>query len=55
MWIGNAKINDWGAEQREFLLNRNTVYRIHDVSYDSSSGKFIVELYYIGREKHKYK
>ena len=57
MWVGDDRINGWGGGQREFMTNRDTLYVIGD----SRPGKdrkgkdiSIVDLYYIGRTKHKY-
>lgn len=55
MWIGDTRINGWGAKQREFMVNRDTVYQQGPTTYNSKRGVYEVNLYYIGREKHKYK
>lgn len=59
MWIGDERINSgFGAEQREFVVNRDTAFAVgrtivgkdpidHDDVYQ-------VHLYYVGRKKHKY-
>ena len=57
MWIGDDRINGWGGRQREFMTNRDSLYVIGD-SKDGKDYKdrdvTYVDLYYIGRTKHKY-
>lgn len=54
MWIGDERINGWGGRQREFMTNRDSLYSIGSSDYDEKRGIAIVNLYYIGRTKHKY-
>ena len=55
MWIGDYRINsEWGPKQREFMINRDTVFRQGKTTYNSARGVYEVELYYVGRTKHKY-
>ena len=55
MWIGDYRINsEWGPKQREFMVNRDTVFRQGKTTYNSKRGVYEVELYYEGRTKHKY-
>lgn len=54
MWVGNEQINGWGSRQREFMTNRDTLYSIGNSKYDADRGVTVVDLYYIGRTKHKY-
>lgn len=54
MWIGDSRINDWGNRQREFMVNRDTVYTIEDVTYSKATQRFKVILHYKGRQKHDY-
>lgn len=55
MWIGDYRINShWGPKQREFMVNRDTVFRQGKTTYNSKRGIYEVELYYVGRTKHKY-
>lgn len=56
LWIGDNRINDeWGSTQREFMMNRDTVYAIGSSTRDEKQKAFIVHLYYLGREEHSYK
>ena len=66
MWIGDTRINGWGDRQREFILNRDTVWKVtgyKKVTYKESGGWgggshnreiWQVQLEYVGRERHKY-
>lgn len=57
MWIGDHRINGWGGGQREFMTNRDSLYVIGD-SREAKDFRGrdinVVDLYYIGRTKHKY-
>ena len=55
MWLGNTRINNWGDRQREFMLNRNTIYTTGDIRYNSKRGVYEVDMWYVGRTKHTYK
>lgn len=55
MWIGDNHINGWGSRQREFMVNRDTIFRQGKTTYNESRGVYEVELHYVGRTKHKYK
>lgn len=53
MWIGDKRINDWGTQQREFMTNRDSVYTVKGVTYDSNKKMYIVELdYKLGLSHH---
>ena len=55
MWIGDYRINsEWGPKQREFMVNRDTIFRQGKTTYNSKRGVYEVELHYVGRTKHKY-
>ena len=54
MWVGDHRVNGWGPEQREFMTNRDIIVSVGKTTYDSGSGKYTVNLYYMGREKHDY-
>ncbi len=59
MWIGDKRINSgFGAEQREFVVNRDTAYAVGRtvVGRDPVDGDEVyqVHLYYVGRKKHRY-
>lgn len=54
MWIGDRRINGWGSEQREFMTNRDAVFKVGKSSFDSARGITTVELTYIGHTEHDY-
>lgn len=54
MWVGDKRINDWGAKQREFVLNRDVQYEVGDSTYNASKGIFEVELKLVRRLEHDY-
>jgi hypothetical protein len=55
MWIGDKRINpNWGAEQREFVMNRDTEYEVGETAYDAARGVYVVELAYKSRRPHDY-
>ena len=53
MWIGDSRINHWGAKQREFMTNRDSFYRIDRV-HENRYGKIVVDMTWIGRDQHDY-
>jgi len=54
MWIGDHRINGWEAKQREFMMNRDTSFRVGKTTYDKKRGKYIVEMEYVGLGEHDY-
>lgn len=55
MWVGDSRINPgWGPKQREFMTNRDALYRVDETHYDTKKGVQVVTLTYMGHEKHKY-
>lgn len=54
MWIGDSRINGWGPEQREFMTNRDSVFAVGRTRYDKKRDVYVVNMYYVGREKHDY-
>lgn len=50
MWVGHNKINGWGARQREFMVNRGSIWRVGKTVYDSTHDTYRVELYWQGRD-----
>ena len=66
MWVGDERINHWKAKQREFLMNRDSVFIVGDIKdnerkyYSTIDGDEVYEpfttvnLYYIGRLPHDY-
>ena len=55
MWIGDSRINHWGPQQREFMVNRDVILRQGKATYNQSRRLWEVEMFYVGRTKHKYK
>lgn len=54
MWIGDSRINAWGAEQREFVTNRDTTYKVGRTTYDSARKIYVVDVFYTGQMAHDY-
>ena len=54
MWIGDHRINGWGAKQREFMTNRDIRLKVGKTTYDSDRGVYVVELKYNGGLVHDY-
>lgn len=54
MWIGDGRINHWEGRQREFMTNRDSMYRVGKTTYDKKRGKFITEIEFIGVGEHDY-
>lgn len=52
MWVGDRRINYWGSRQREFLINRDTNYRIDNVR--TVRGRVVVDVTVVGHEAHDY-
>lgn len=54
VWVGDKRINDWGAKQREFVLNRDVQYEVGNSTYNANKGIFEVELKLVRRLEHDY-
>lgn len=55
MWIGDRRVNSgFGAEQREFMMNRDIRLRVGKTRYDSKRDVYVVDLTYDGRREHRY-
>ena len=54
MWIGDKRINHFGVRQREFMTNRDIQFRVGQTTYNRRTGKYEVELIYVGRKEHDY-
>ena len=54
MWIGDSRINPWGRKQREYVINRDTIWNVGKVRYNKSRGVYEVDVYFKGRRKHDY-
>lgn len=54
MWIGDSRINPWGSKQREFMTNRDAVFKVGKSSFDSARRITTVELTYMGHTEHDY-
>ena len=54
MYIGDKRICGWGNKQREFLMNRDSLYKVGKVGYDKSRKVYTVDLTFMGHDKHDY-
>ena len=54
MWIGDSRICSWGDRQREFMMNRDTAWKIGKVRYDSRRECYVVDMDWVGLQKHDY-
>lgn len=54
MWVGDSRINYWGSRQREFMVNRDTAFKVGDVYHDTARHKYVVTLKYMGLQEHDY-
>lgn len=52
IWVGDDSINPtWGAIQREYVTSRDSAFKVGK-SYKQPDGRYVVELTWIGKEKH---
>ena len=54
MWIGDSRINGWDRRQREFITNRDSYFRLGDASWDAGRKKYVIDVYWEGRDQHDY-
>lgn len=54
MWIADSRIHGWGRDQREFMTNRDSVFKVGKTVYDKRLKKYIVQLKWVGHSKHDY-
>lgn len=54
MWIGDKRINGWGPQQREFMSNRDSVFKVGKTTYDKGRGIYTTELEWMGHTAHDY-
>ena len=54
MWVGAKRVNGWGAKQREFMVNRDSLFQVGKTVFDSARGLYVVDLKWIGRTEHDY-
>lgn len=54
MWVGDKRINDWQDRQLEFMINRDTGYKVSGWKYDRVKKVYVVDMYYVGRREHDY-
>lgn len=54
MYIGDHRVNGWGYQQREVMVNRDTVWQPTGYRYDSSRKVWVVDMQYMGRQRHDY-
>ena len=55
MWIGDKRINGFGTSQREFMMNRDTSFRVGKTKLDKARNVYVVDMEYIGLNEHDYK
>lgn len=54
MWVGDTRVNGWGADQREFMTNRDSVFRVGKTTYNKERRTYSVELEWMGHTAHDY-
>lgn len=55
MWIGDSRINPyWEAKQREFMMNRDTVFKVGKTRYDADRNVYITDITFQHRMPHDY-
>ena len=54
MWVGDRRINGWGAEQREFVVNRDSTFKVGKTRYNPSRKIYEVDVFYTGQMEHDY-
>lgn len=54
MWIADSRIHGWGRDQREFMTNRDSVFKVGKTVWDDRLKKYIVNLKWVGHTKHDY-
>lgn len=55
MWIGDRRANpSWAAQQREFMMNRDSRWKVGKATYDSARGCYVVEMDWDGLSPHDY-
>ena len=53
VWIGNSQVNSsFGDEQREFIINRQTMWSVSGVKFNNKRNIYEVTMKYIGSVKH---
>ncbi len=55
MYIGVNGYHAWGERQREFMINRDTDWRVGDTRYNKKTGMYEVDLYFQGLLPHDYR
>lgn len=54
MYIGREKLSGWGNNQREFMTNRDSYFKVGKTTHDSKRNVDVVELEYMGHDKHSF-
>ena len=54
MFIGDTRFGSWGPRQLEFMMNRDTAWRVGKARYDSGRGCYVVDMEWAGRTAHDY-
>ena len=54
MYIGDIRVNGWRYQQREVMINRDTVWKPVGYSWDNSRKVWVVDMQYMGNQRHDY-
>ena len=55
MWIGDRRINDeWGNQQREFMTNRDSAFKLESYKWNEKRKLFEVKMKWVGHGEHDY-
>jgi len=55
MWIGNTAVNpSFGVDQREFVMNRDSMYKVGKSKFNRSRNIYEVDVFWIGLSQHDY-
>lgn len=55
MWIADSRIHGWGRKQLEFMINRDSLFKVGTTVWNDRYQKYVVTLTWLGHDKHKYK
>ena len=54
MYIGDYRATRWGSDQREVMIQRDTVWKPTGYKYDKDRDVWVVNMEYVGKERHDY-
>lgn len=54
MWIADSRIHGWGRRQLEFMINRDSTFKVGKTVWDDRLKKYVVSLKWLGHSKHEY-